>query len=67
MGELFLTHSSTILTMARRILASGDFSMSDVRMTWMKFFLISMDMTDRRLFTRSRDSITSSLVTVGRG
>lgn len=63
MGELFFTHSSTILTTARRILGSGDFSISDVRMTWMKFFLISILMTDSRVFTRSRLSITSSLVT----
>lgn len=64
MGELFFTHSSTILTTARRILGSGDFSIRDVRMTWMKFFLISMLMTESRVFTRSRLSITSSLVTV---
>lgn len=63
-GELFFTHSSTILTTARRILGSGDFSIRDVRMTWMKFFLISILMTDSRVFTRSRLSITNSLVTV---
>lgn len=61
-GELFLTHSSTILTTARRILASGDFSMREVRMAWMKFFLISMLITASRVFTSSRLSITSSLV-----
>ena len=64
MGELFFTHSSTILTTARRILGSADFSISEVRMTWMKFFLMSMLMTERRVLTRSRLSITSSLVTM---
>lgn len=63
-GELFFTHSSTILTTARRILGSGDFSIREVRMTWIKFFLISMLMTDNRVFTRSRLSIISSLVTI---
>lgn len=67
MGELFFTHSSTIFTTERRILGSGDFSMREVMMTWMKFFLISMLMTDRRVFTRSRLSITSSLVTADGG
>lgn len=64
MGELFFTHSSTILTTARRILGSADFSIREVRMTWIKFFLISMLMTDNRVFTRSRLSIISSLVTI---
>lgn len=61
-GELFFTHSSTIFTTARRILASVDFSMRDVRIACIKFFLISMLITARRVFTRSRLSITSSLV-----
>lgn len=65
-GELFFTHSSTILTTARRIFGSGDFSISEVRMTWMKFFLISMLITDNRVFTRSRLSIINSLVTENR-
>ncbi len=59
----FLTHSSTIFTTARRIFGSGDFSMREVRMTWMKFFLISMFMTDSLSFTRSKLSMTNSLVT----
>lgn len=59
----FFTHSSTIFTTARRIFGSGDFSMREVRMTWMKFFLISIFMTDSLVFTRSRLSMTNSLVT----
>lgn len=62
--ELFLTHSSTIFTTARRIFGSGDFSMREVRMTWMKFFLISIFMTDSLSFTRSKLSMTNSLVTI---
>lgn len=63
MGELFFTHSSTIFTTARRTFGSGDFSIKEVRITWMKFFLISMFITDSLVFTRSRLSMTSSLVT----
>lgn len=37
--------------------------MRDVRMTWMKFFLISMFITESLIFTKSRLSMTNSLVT----